>query len=197
MTVSMDLIKTLRERTAAGISDCKKALEACDGDIEKAVEFLIRKGLAKMKERGKEALEGVIRSYVHAGGKIGVLVEVNCNTDFVARTPDFEEFAENVAMQVAAMNPCYVSRDVVPDQDLMRQREAFAEQAKELGKPEKVLDKIVDGKMNKWFTEVCLLDQPFIKDDKKSIEDLRGQLITKTGENIQVRRFVRFSLGEK
>jgi elongation factor Ts len=197
MAISMDLIKTLRERTAAGITDCKKALEQTDGDIEKAVDFLVRKGLAKMKEKGKEALEGVVHSYVHPGGKIGVLVEVNCNTDFVARTHEFQEFAEDVAMQIAAMNPVYVSQEGVPEEDIRKQREIFMEQVRELKKPDNVLEKIVDGKMKKWYTEVCLLDQAFIRDDKKSIDTLRGELITKTGENIQVRRFVRYMLGEK
>lgn len=197
MTISMDLIKTLRERTAAGISDCKNALESTDGDVEKAMDLLIRKGLAKMKEKGKEALEGVVNSYLHSGGRIGVLVEVNCNTDFVARTKEFQDFADDVAMQIAAMNPVYVSRDSISEGDVNRQRELFMEQAKDLKKPEKVLDKIVDGKINKWYTEVCLLDQSFIRDDKKTVDSLRGELITKTGENIQVRRFVRYVLGEK
>lgn len=197
MAISMDLIKTLRERTAAGITDCKKALEETDGDIEKAIDFLVRKGLARMKEKGKEALEGVVQGYVHPGGKIGVLVEVNCNTDFVARTQEFQDFAEDVAMQIAAMNPSYISRDIVPEEDLRKQREIYMEQVRELKKPENVLEKIVDGKMNKWYTEVCLLDQAFIRDDKKSIDTLRGELIAKTGENIQVRRFVRYMLGEK
>jgi elongation factor Ts len=197
MAISMDLIKALRERTAAGIGDCKKALEATGGDIEKAVEFLVRKGLAKVKERGKEALEGVVHSYVHGGGRIGVLVEVNCNTDFVARTEEFKDFADNVAMQIAAMSPVYVSRDAIPQEDIRKQRDIFMEQAQELKKPQNVLEKIVDGKMSKWYTEVCLLDQPFIRDDKKSIDTLRGELIAKTGENIQVRRFTRYMLGEK
>ncbi len=197
MAISMDLIKALRERTAAGITDCKKALEETDGDIDKAVDFLVRKGLAKMKEKGKEALEGVVHSYVHPGGKIGVLVEVNCNTDFVARTEEFKEFAEDVAMQIAAMNPVYISREGVPGEDIQKQRDIFMEQVREMKKPENVLEKIVDGKMSKWYMEVCLLDQAFIRDDKKSIDTLRGELIAKTGENIQVRRFVRYMLGEK
>ena len=194
---SMDLIKALRERTAAGIADCKKALEASELDLDKAAEYLIRKGLARIKEKGKEALEGVIHGYIHPGGRIGVIVEVNCNTDFVARTPEFQEFADNVAMQIAAMNPSFVSKDQISEEARSKQREIFLEQARELKKPEKVLGKIVDGKMDKWFTEVCLLDQPFIRDDKRTLDSLRGELIAKTGENIQVRRFVRYSLGEK
>jgi elongation factor Ts len=196
-TASMDMIKALRERTAAGISDCKKALEASELDLDKAAEYLVRKGLAKIKEKGKEALEGAVHGYIHPGGRVGVIVEVNCNTDFVARTPEFLEFAENVAMQIAAMNPTYVSKDQVSEEVRAKQREIFMEQAGELKKPEKVLEKIVDGKMEKWFTEVCLLDQPFIKDDRKTVDSLRGELVAKTGENIQIRRFVRYALGEK
>jgi len=199
MTTSapMDLIKTLRERTAAGITDCKKALEENGLDLDKAADYLVRKGLAKIKEKGKEALEGLIHSYIHPGGRIGVLVEVNCNTDFVARTNEFKEFADNVAMQIAAMNPLYVSKEEINEETIAHQRQIFMEQAKELKKPQNVLEKIVDGKMEKWFTEVCLLDQPFIKDDKKTVDHLRGELIAKTGENIQIRRFARFVLGEK
>lgn len=197
MGVSMELIKALRERTAAGIVDCKKALEETGGDVDKAVEYLIRKGLAKVKQKGKEALEGLIYSYVHPGGRVGVLVEVNCNTDFVARTKEFQEFTENVAMQIAAMAPLYISAEDVPPDEIEKQKEVFRQQTKEMKKPEKVVEKIVDGKMKKWFEEVCLLNQPFIKDDKKTIDSLRGELISKTGENIQVRRFVRYALGEK
>ena len=197
MALSMDLIKELRQRTAAGITDCKKALEAEDGDLEKAAEYLVRKGIAKMKEKGKEALEGLIHSYVHQGGKLGVLAEINCNTDFVARTKEFQQFAEDVAMQIAAMSPLYIAPDNIPEEDLNRQRDIFMEQARELKKPEKILAQIAEGKIKKWFSEVCLLEQPFVKDDKKTIEVLRGELIAKTGENIQVRRFMRYSLGEK
>ncbi|MFH1436777.1 MAG: translation elongation factor Ts, partial [Pseudomonadota bacterium] len=181
MAISMELIKELRQRTAAGITDCKKALEAEDGDLEKAAEYLVRKGIAKMKEKGKEALEGVIHSYVHQGGKIGVLAEINCNTDFVARTKEFQQFAEDVGMQIAAMSPLYVGSDNVPGEDLEKQRDIFMEQARELKKPEKILAQIAEGKIKKWYSEVCLLDQPFVKDDKKTIETLRGELIAKTG----------------
>ncbi len=197
MAISMELIKELRQRTAAGITDCKKALEAEDGDLDNAAEYLVRKGIAKMKEKGKEALEGVIHSYVHPGGKIGVLAEINCNTDFVARTKEFQQFAEDVTMQIAAMSPLYIGPDNVPEEDLNKQRDIFMEQARELKKPEKMLAQIAEGKIKKWFSEVCLLEQPFVKDDKKNIDVLRGELIAKTGENIQVRRFVRYSLGEK
>jgi len=197
MEITMDLVKALRERTAAGMTDCKKALEETGGELEKAQEYLVRKGLAKMKEKGKEALEGLVFAYVHTGGRIGVLVEVNSNTDFVARTDDFKQFVEDVALQIAAMNPLYISRDHVPAADMARLREGYLEEVAQLTKPQAVLDKIVDGKVAKWLQETCLLEQPFIKDDTTTLEKLRGGLITKTGENIQVRRFVRYALGEK
>lgn len=195
--VDMELIKDLRQRAGAGVSSCKKALEETGGDIDKAIEYLQKKGLAKAKSRGKEAREGAVHSYIHPGGRVGVMVEVNCNTDFVARTEDFTEFSEDVAMQIAAMNPLYIDRDSIPEDALATQREIFGEQARATGKPEKVIDKIAEGKLKKWYTEVCLLDQVFIRDDKQTVDKLRGSLISKTGENIVISRFVRYELGEK
>jgi elongation factor Ts len=195
--VTMDQIKDLRQRSGAGISSCKKALEETGGDVTKAIEYLEKKGLAKAKARGKEAREGIVHAYIHPGGRVGVMLELNCNTDFVARTEDFQVFAEDVAMQIAAMNPLYVDRDSIPGGALATQREIFGEQARASGKPEKVLDKIVEGKLKKWYSEVCLLDQPFIREDSKTVDQLRGSLISKTGENIVVSRFIRYELGEK
>ncbi len=195
--ISMDQIKELRQRSGAGISDCKKALEETSGEMNGAMEYLQKKGLARAKAKGKEAREGIVHSYVHPGGRVGVLVEVNCNTDFVARTTDFTEFAEDVAMQIAAMNPLYVDRDRIPAEDMEKQREIFGAQVRESGKPENILPKIVEGKIAKWYSEVCLLDQVFIRDDTQTIDSLRGTLISKTGENITVSRFVRYELGEK
>jgi len=195
--VSMEQIKELRQRSGAGINACKTALEETGGDIPKAIEFLQKKGLAKAAAKGKEAREGIVHSYIHPGGRVGVIVEVNCNTDFVARTEDFKVFADDVAMQIAAMKPLYVDRQAVPADALASQREIFIEQARASGKPEKVLDKIVEGKVTKWYSEVCLLDQPFIRDDSKTVDQIRGGVISKTGENIVVNRFVRYELGEK
>jgi elongation factor Ts len=195
--VSMEQIKELRERSGAGISACKKALEETDQNMEAALTYLQKKGLLKAKAKGKEAREGLIHSYVHPGGRVGVLVEVNCNTDFVARTDDFVEFADDVAMQIAAMSPLYVDRDSIPTEDLEEQKDIFADQVKSSGKPEKIIPKIVEGKLNKWYTEVCLMDQPYVRDDKQTVDGLRGALISKTGENVSVSRFVRFELGEK
>lgn len=195
--ISMELVKELRERTGAGMMDCKKALEATGGDIEKAIEELQKRGLAKAaKKAGRIATEGLIHAYIHLGGRIGVLVEVNCETDFVARSDEFKTFVEDVAMQIAAMNPFYVSPQEIPEEELNKQREIFLEQLRSSGKPEKVLNDIVEGKLKKWYSEVCLYNQPFIKNDKITVDEVRQQLISKTGENITVRRFVRFELGE-
>jgi elongation factor Ts len=195
--VSLDQIRELRQRCGAGVTSCKKALVETGGDMDKAIEYLQKKGLAKAKAKGKEAREGVVHAYIHPGGRVGVLVEVNCNTDFVARTEDFLTFCEDVAMQIAAMNPLYVDQDSVPEQALGVQKEIFGEQARASGKPEKVIEKIVEGKLRKWYSEVCLLHQPFVREDDKTVDDLRGALISKTGENIVVNRFVRYELGEK
>jgi len=195
--ITATLIKDLRERTGAGMSDCKKALQEADADMEKAIDYLRKKGLAKAaKKAGREATEGAVISYIHGGGRIGVLVEVNCETDFVARNDDFQGFAREVALQIAAMNPLYVKADEVDQSVVAREREVLLAKAKESGKPEPVVQKMVEGQISKWMKEVCLLDQPWVKDDKKTIGDLTQELVAKLGENIRVRRFVRFELGE-
>jgi elongation factor Ts len=195
--VSATMIKDLRERTGAGMSDCKKALTEVGGDMEKAIDFLRAKGLAKAaKKAGREATEGAVVSYIHAGGRIGVLVEVNCETDFVARNDDFQAFTKSVAMQIAAMNPQFVKKDEVPEDVIGREREVMLAKAKESGKPEQVVQKMVEGQVSKWLKEICLLDQAFVKDPDKTIDQIQQELIAKIGENIRIRRFVRFELGE-
>ena len=197
MEVTATMIKDLRERTGAGMSDCKKALVEVSGDVEKAIDYLRTKGLAKAaKKAGREATEGAVVSYIHGGGKIGVLVEINCETDFVARNEDFMLFSREVALQIAAMNPLFVRRDEVDESAVSREREVLLAKAKESGKPEPVIQKMVDGQISKWMKEVVLLDQPFVKDPDKTIEQLQQELISKIGENIKIRRFVRFELGE-
>jgi elongation factor Ts len=197
MEVTATLIKDLRERTGAGMSDCKKALTEVAGDMDKAIDYLRTKGLAKAaKKAGREATEGSVVSYIHAGGRIGVLVEINCETDFVARNEDFQAFTRDVAMQIAAMGPQFVRKDEVSDDVVAREREVLLAKAKESGKPEAVVAKMVDGQISKWMKEICLLDQPFVKDNDKTIEQLQQELIAKIGENIKIRRFVRFELGE-
>jgi len=191
------MIKDLRERTGAGMSDCKKALTEVGGDMDKAIDYLRTKGLAKAaKKAGREATEGAIVSYIHGGGRIGVLVEVNCETDFVARNEDFQAFTRDVAMQIAAMNPQFVRKDEVAADVVSRERDVLLAKAKETGKPEPVIQKMVDGQISKWMKEICLLDQGFVKDPDKTIEQLQQELIAKIGENIKIRRFVRFELGE-
>ncbi len=197
MEVTATMIKDLRERTGAGMSDCKKALTEVSGDVDKAIDYLRAKGLAKAaKKAGREATEGLVYSYIHGNGRIGVLLEVNCETDFVARNDDFVAFTRDVAMQVAAMAPQFVRKDEVAADVVAREREVLLAKAKESGKPEAVIAKIVDGQIAKWLNEICLLDQPFVKDGEKTIETLQQELIAKIGENIKIRRFVRFELGE-
>jgi elongation factor Ts len=196
--ITAQMIKDLRERTGAGMSDCKKALAECAADMEKAIEYLRKKGIASAaKKATRIASEGTVVSYLH-GTRIGVLVEVNCETDFVARNPEFTAFARDVAMQVAAMNPQYLSQDEIPPAVLDKEKTIRLEQAKQSGKPEAVLPKIVEGQMAKWAKEVCLLDQVWVKDPdgKKDIRSLQTELVAKTGENVRVRRFVRFEVGE-
>jgi len=196
--ISAQMIKDLRERTSAGMADCKKALVECDADMDKAAEYLRKKGIASAdKKKTRIASEGAVVSYLH-GGRIGVLVEVNCETDFVARNPDFQGFAREVAMQVAAMNPRYLSQDEIPPSVMESERAIRAEQAKQSGKPDAVIPKIVEGQMAKWAKEVCLLDQVWVKDSegKKDIRSLQTDLVAKTGENVRVRRFVRYEVGE-
>ena len=195
--VSAAMIKDLRERTGAGMADCKKALVECEGNAEKAIEFLRKKGLAKAaKKAGRVAAEGLVSSYIHGNGRIGVLLEVNCETDFVALNEDFVNFTREVALQIAAMNAQYVSSSEVPQEAIDKERAIRMATAKEGGKPENVVEKIVDGQIKKWLQEICLLDQKWVKDDKKSIADLTQELVAKLGENVQIRRFTRYELGE-
>ena len=197
MQVSATLVKELREKTGAGILDCKEALTNTEGNMEEAVAFLRKKGLADAKKRaGRVASEGLIGSYVHMTGKIGVLVEVNSETDFVARTDEFQELVKNISMQVAAANPRYVRAEEIPPEEAEKEKEIFRSQARESGKPDAVIEKITEGKFKKYLTEICLLDQPFIKEPEITIKELGQSIIAKLGENIQVRRFVRFQLGE-
>jgi elongation factor Ts len=197
MEVTASLIKDLRERTGAGMSDCKKALTEVGGDMDKAIDYLRTKGLAKAaKKAGREATEGAVVSYIHGGGRIGVLVEVNCETDFVARNEDFQAFTREVALQIAAMNPQFVRKDEVSQGVVDREREVLLAKAKESGKPDQVVQKMVDGQISKWMKEICLMDQAWVKDADKTIDQVQQELIAKIGENIKVRRFVRFELGE-
>jgi len=198
MEITTELVKTLREKTGCGMMDCKAALKDSKGDLEKAIDSLRKKGLAAVARRaGRVAAEGVVDAYVHVGGKIGVLVELNCETDFVARNIEFQAFAKDIAMQVAAQNPQYISREDVPDGIVEHEKEILKSQMADEKKPEKVMEKIVEGRLEKFYSEICLLDQPFIKDPKKTINDLLGELAAKIGENIVIRRFTRFQLGEK
>ncbi len=197
MAISVAQVKELRQATGAGVLDCRKALEANDGDFDKAVDYLRKKGLAKAAKRmSREAKDGLIASYIHGGGRIGVLVEVNCETDFVARTPEYQELVNNIALQIAAMNPHYLKREDVPESVLEHERELYRAQALKEGKPERVLDRIIEGRLEKFYKEACLLEQEFIRDDSKSIGDLLQDAIARMGENIVIRRFARFELGE-
>jgi elongation factor Ts len=197
-TINATMVKQLREKSGAGMMDCKQALVECDADIDKAVDFLRKKGLATAQKRaGRAMTEGTIQSYIHMGGKLGVLVEVNCETDFVAKNEDFVQFAKNIAMHIAATNPLGVRAEEVPDEVVQRERDIYQAQALETGKPENVITKIVDGKMNKFFKENCLLNQAYVRDPELSIEDVLNELIAKIGENITIRRFVRFQTGEE
>jgi elongation factor Ts len=197
MEVSASTVKDLREKTGAGVMDCKKALAECAGDLEKAVDYLRRKGLAAAaKKMGRVAAEGLVGAYIHAGGKIGVMVELNCETDFVARTPEFQALLKDLAMQVAAASPRYIRREEVSPEELEREREIYRRQALDSGKPEKIADKIVEGKMDRFYSEVCLLEQAFIKDPDRKVADLVQDAVARLGENVQVRRFMRYQVGE-
>ena len=197
MEISAALVKELREKTGVGMMDCKKALAETGGQIEQAIDYLRKKGIATAQKRGGRATtEGQVQSYIHAGGKIGVLVEVNSETDFTGKTPDFTEFVKNIAMQIAATNPLAVDRAGLPPALVEREKEIYFTQAKESGKPEKVHEKIVEGKLKKFYSEVCLLEQPFVKNPDITVQDLVNDMMAKTGENIVVRRFSRFQLGE-
>jgi len=195
--VEASAVKELRERTGAGMMDCKKALTESNGDMEKAIEILREKGLAAAaKKAGRIASEGIVDSYIHGGGRIGVLIEVNSETDFVAKNEEFRQFVKDMAMQVAATNPLYVKREEVDPQVIAKEREIFRAQALNEGKPEKIVDKMVEGRIEKYYKEICLIEQPFIKDTDKTVQDVLSALIAKIGENLSIRRFVRFEKGE-
>jgi elongation factor Ts len=197
MEVTASMVKDLREKSGAGMMDCKKALAETGGDMQKAFDYLRQKGLAAAaKKASRAASDGAVGAYVHAGGKIGVLVEINCETDFVARTTEFQALLKDVAMQIAAASPRCVRREEVTVADLDKEREIYRQQALESGKPEKIVDKIVDGKIDKFYSEVCLLEQSFIKDPDKKVIDVVNDAIARLGENIQIRRFSRYHLGE-
>ena len=194
--ISAAMVKQLREKTGAGMMDCKEALKECDGDIEGAVDFLRKKGLATAAKRaGRATSEGAIQSYIHMGGKIGVLVEVNCETDFVAKTDDFKEFVRNIAMHIAASNPVGINSEDVPQEILDREMEIYRAQVLEMGKPEKMIDKIAEGKLNKFFKENCLMNQPYVREPDKTISDYLNEVIAKTGEKITIKQFARFQIG--
>lgn len=196
MNITSQMVKELREKTNAGMMDCKKALTDTDGDMEKAVDLLRQKGLAVAAKRaGKETREGVIEAYIHGGGKIGVMVEVACETDFVAKTDDFKAFARNIAMHVAAVNPLALSRDEVSAEVLQREKDIYINQALESGKPQQIAEKMVAGKMEKFLAEVCLLEQKYVKNPDLSVQDLLNELVAKMGENISIKKFARFQIG--
>lgn len=196
-TISASQVKELRDKTGAGMMDCKKALAEMDGDLDKAVKYLREKGIADAAKRaGRKTSEGLVHAYIHPGSKIGVLVEVNSETDFVARNETFREFVKDVAMHIAASNPLYLTRDQVPSEVLDQEKEVLANQARESGKPDNVIDKIVEGRVDKFYSQICLMEQPFIKDMNVTIEDYLKDMIAKTGENLQIRRFTRYQLGE-
>jgi len=197
MEISASMVKELRERTGAGMMDCKKALVESNGDMEKAIEYLREKGIAKAaKKAGRIAAEGIVDAYIHGDGRIGVLLEVNIETDFAAKNEEFRSFVKDIAMQIAAMNPRYVRREEVPAEEIAKEREILKAQAMNEGKPEHIAEKIVEGRLEKFFNEVCLLEQPFIKDNDKTVEEVLKEKIAKIGENINIRRFVRFEKGE-
>jgi elongation factor Ts len=195
--ITAELVKKLRERTGAGMMDCKKALEKSDGDMQKAVDVLREKGMATAAKRsGRVANEGIIYSYIHPGDRLGVILEINCETDFVARTDDFRTLAKDIAMQVAATNPLVISREDLKEESIQKEKDIYRAQAKSQNKPEKVVDRIIQGKLEKYFQEVCLLEQPFIKDEHKTVQERITDTIAKLGENISVKRFARFRVGE-
>lgn len=198
MDIDAGLVKKLREACGAGIMDCKMALTEAQGDMDEAVKILRKKGMATANKKATRATnEGVVDSYIHSGAKVGVLIEVACETDFVARNEDFKAFVHDVAMHIAAAGPLWVSRDDVPEETKASELEIYAAQAKQSGKPESVIQKIAEGKLNKWYSTVVLLEQEFVKDPEKTIDDLRCELIGKIGENIEIRRFARFRVGDE
>ncbi len=198
MGISASMVKELRVKTGTGMMDCKKALTECDGDFEKAIEYLRKKGMsAAAKRSSKAAKDGVVASYIHMGGRIGVMVEINCETDFVAKTEAFQILAKDVAMHIAAANPIYLNPESIPENILDKEKEIYKSQALAEGKPEKIIDRIIEGKLKKYYEDVCLLEQKFVKDTDISVGTLVKEMIAKTGENIIVRRFARFQLGEE
>ncbi len=195
--ITASMVKELRDKTGAGMMDCKKALQEAEGAFDKAVELLRKKGIAKAAKRAeREANEGVVTAYIHPGSKLGVLVEINCETDFVAKTEDFQNFAKNVAMHIAASNPLAIRREDLDSEFIRKEKEIFKEQALSSGKPEHIVDKIVEGRLEKYYSEVCLLEQPYVKDPDKTIKELLVETIAKIGENITIKRFARFRIGE-
>jgi len=197
MSINAQLVKDLRERSGAGIMDCKEALKETDGNLEKAIDYLRKKGLSKAaKKAGRQASEGTILSYIHAGGKIGVLLELSCETDFVARNDVFRSLAKDIAMHIAAVSPDYIRPEDIPEREIEREKEVLAEQAKQSGKPDNVIPKIVEGRLNKFYEERCLLMQKFVKDSDLTMENLLKAKISELGENMVIRRFVRYQLGE-
>jgi elongation factor Ts len=198
MDIDASAVKNLRQKTGAGIMDCKRALKEAQGNVDKAIEFLRKKGLAKAAKRtGRSAHEGLVESYIHPGGRIGVLVEVNCETDFVARTQEFKDFVRDISMHIAAANPQYLTREDVPEEVIQKERDILRMQALEMGKPEKVVDRIAEGRMEKFFSEVCLLEQAYVKDLDVTVGELLNSLMGKIGERISIRQFTRYQLGEE
>jgi len=196
LEISAGMVRDLREKTGAGMMDCKKALQDTDGDMDKALDLLRQKGLAKaMKRAGREATEGMVHAYIHGAGRMGVLVEVNCETDFAAKSDDFVEFTKNIAMHIAASSPLGVEREHIPQDVIEREKAIYMAQARESGKPENILEKMVEGKMRKFYEEVVLLEQKYVKDPEKTVQDYLNELIAKIGEKIFIRRFTRYQLG--
>ena len=197
MEITAERVKELRQRTGIGVMECKEALAECQGDIEKAISVLRKKGAARAQEKmNREASQGTVYAYIHMEGKLGVLVEVNCESDFVARNDEFKELAKNIAMQIAAANPRFVSSADIPEAELEQEKEIIRAQLQDVKKPPQIIEKIVEGKLKKFYEEVCLLDQPYIRDDKQTIQQIIAATIAKFGENIKVRRFARFELGK-
>ncbi len=197
MEITAQAVKELRDKTGAGMMDCKNALKESDGDIEQAVEILRKRGIAKAeKKAAREVKDGLVHSYIHPGGKLGVLVEVNCETDFVANTDDFKDFVHNLSMHIAASNPVSITREEMPAELVEREMRIYTEQAKESGKPEHILEKIATGKLDKFYSENVLLEQAYIRDPEKTVKDYLTEVIAKLGENVSIRRFVRFQIGE-
>jgi len=194
--VNLELIQKLREMTGVGMMDCKKALQEAEGDIDKAIELLRKKGAAVAAKRaGKETAEGIVHAYIHPGDRVGVMVEINCETDFVARTEDIRQFAQDLCLHIAAMKPLYLAPEDVDPKFLEHEKSVLKEQLSDSGKPEKIINQIIDGKVKKLYSEICLLEQPFVKNDQLTVDELRKELIAKTGENIKIKRFCRFEIG--